>query len=53
MGMELSTEIFTKKDAGIVQIADKTKEALSLVHAQAVLVGTYAPGRENFMCLCD
>lgn len=47
MGMELPTEIFTKNDAGILQIADKTKEALNLVHAQAVLVGTYAPGREN------
>lgn len=47
MGMELPTEIFIKNDAGILQIADKTKQALNAVHAYAVLVGTYAPGREN------
>jgi len=47
MGMELPTEIFAKNDAGILQLPEKTKEALNTVHAHAVLIGTYAPGREN------
>ncbi|WAR44738.1 FlgO family outer membrane protein [Methylomonas rapida] len=47
MGMELPTEIFTKNEAGILQLPDTTKEALNNVHANALLVGTYAAGRKN------
>lgn len=47
MGMELPTEIFAKNNAGILQLSDKTKDALNAVHAHAILIGTYAPGREN------
>ena len=47
MGMELPTEIFAKNDAGILQIPDKTKEALNLLGAKAIVIGSYAPGRNN------
>lgn len=47
MGMELPTEIFTKNDTGILQIPEKTKEALNILGAKAVVVGSYAPGRNN------
>ncbi len=47
MGMELPTEIFAKNEAGILQLPEKTKEALNAVHASAVVIGTYAAGREN------
>lgn len=47
MGMELPTEIFTKSDAGILELPEKTKQALIDVHANAVVVGTYAAGRKN------
>lgn len=47
MGMELPTEIFAKNDAGILQLPEKTKEALNAVHANALVIGTYAAGRSN------
>ncbi len=47
MGMELPTEIFSKNDAGILQIPEKTKEALNLLGAKAIVIGSYAPGRNN------
>ncbi len=47
MGMELPTEIFSKNDAGILELPEKTKEALNNVHANALLIGTYAAGRKN------
>ncbi len=46
-GMELPTEIFAKNDAGILQLPEKTKEALNAVHANAVIVGSFATGRSN------
>lgn len=46
-GMELPTEIFAKNDAGILEIPEKTKEALNAVHANALVVGSFAPGRNN------
>lgn len=47
MGMELPTEIFSKNEAGILQLPEKTKEALNNVHADALVIGTYAAGRKN------
>lgn len=47
VGMELPTEIFSKNDAGILQLPEKTKEALNAAHANAVVYGTYAAGRKN------
>jgi TolB-like protein len=46
-GMELPTEMFAKNDAGILQIPEKTREALSSLGARAVVIGSYAPGRNN------
>ncbi|MBU2571562.1 FlgO family outer membrane protein [Methylotuvimicrobium sp. KM2] len=47
MGMELPTEIFVKNDTGILQLSDETKAGLAEVGAQALLVGTFAPGKKN------
>ncbi len=47
MGMELPTEIFAKNEGGILQLPDKTKEALNNVGAKAVVIGSYAPGHNN------
>lgn len=47
MGMELPTEIFSKNEAGILELPEKTKEALDNVHASALVIGTYAAGRKN------
>ncbi len=47
MGMELPTEIFTKNEAGILQLPEKTQQALNDVHAQALVIGTYAAGQKN------
>ena len=46
-GMELPTEIFAKNDAGILELPEKTKAALNDMHANALVIGTYAAGREN------
>lgn len=46
-GMELPTEIFAKNDAGILELPEKTKAALNDMHANALVIGTYASGREN------
>jgi TolB-like protein len=46
-GMDLPTEMFTKNDAGILQIPEKTREALNILGAKAVVIGSYAPGRNN------
>lgn len=47
MGMELPTEIFAKNDAGILVLPEKTKQALNDVHANALVLGTYAAGQKN------
>ncbi|WKJ90524.1 FlgO family outer membrane protein [Methylomonas montana] len=47
MGMELPTEIFAKNEAGILQLPEKTKEALNNVGAKAVVIGSFAPGHDN------
>ena len=47
MGMELPTEIFEKNEAGILELPEATKEALDAVHADALVIGTYAAGRKN------
>ena len=47
MGMELPTELFAKNDAGILQLPEKTKEALNTSGAKAVLIGSFAPGRNS------
>jgi TolB-like protein len=47
MGMELPTEIFAKNETGILQLPEKTKEALNNVGAKAVVIGSYAPGYNN------
>ncbi|WFP49361.1 FlgO family outer membrane protein [Methylomonas sp. EFPC3] len=47
MGMELPTEIFAKNEAGILELPEKTKEALNNVGAKAIVIGSYAPGRDN------
>lgn len=47
MGMELPTEIFAKSEAGILELPEKTKDALTAVHANALVIGTYAAGRKN------
>lgn len=47
MGMELPTEIFAKNEAGILELPEKTKQALNDVHANAFVYGTYAAGRKN------
>lgn len=46
-GMELPTEMFIKNDAGILQIPEKTLAALHGINAKAVLIGSYAPGRNH------
>lgn len=46
-GMELPTELFTKNDTGILQLPEKTKEALVTAGAKAVVIGSYAPGRNS------
>ncbi len=46
-GMELPTELFAKNEAGILQLPEKTKEALNILGAKAVVVGSYAPGRKH------
>ena len=47
MGMELPTEIFAKNDSGILELPEKTKEGLNNIHANALVIGTYAAGRNN------
>jgi len=47
MGMELPTEIFAKNDAGILQLPEKTKDALNNLGAKVVVIGSYAPGRNT------
>lgn len=47
MGMELPTEIFAKNEAGILELPEKTKEALNNVGAKAIVIGSYASGRDN------
>jgi hypothetical protein len=47
MGMELPTEVFAKNESGILQIPEKTKAALDAVGAKAVILGTFAPGRNS------
>lgn len=47
MGMELPTELFAKNEAGILQLPEKTKEALNASGAKAVVIGSFAPGRNN------
>jgi len=47
MGMELPTEIFAKNESGILELPEKTKEALNNVGAKAIVIGSYAPGRDN------
>lgn len=47
MGMELPTEIFVKNDSGILQLSEETKKALNDVGAQALVIGTFAPGKKN------
>lgn len=47
MGMELPTEVFAKNDAGVLRLADKTKETLNTLGAKALVVGSYAAGRDN------
>lgn len=47
MGMELPTEIFAKNEVGILQLPEKTKEALNNVGAKAVVIGSFAPGHNN------
>jgi TolB-like protein len=46
-GMELPTEMFAKNEAGILQLPEKTKDALNALGARAVVIGSYAPGRNN------
>jgi hypothetical protein len=47
MGMELPTEIFSKTEDGILELPEKTKEALNNVHAHSLVIGTYAAGRKH------
>jgi len=47
MGMELPTEMFVKNEVGILQLSEKTKEALKNVGAKVLVIGSYAPGRNN------
>ncbi len=47
MGMELPTEIFAKNEAGILSLPEKTRQALNDVHANALVLGTYAAGQKN------
>jgi len=47
MGMELPTEVFVKNEAGILQLPEKTKEALTAIGATVIVIGSYAPGRNN------
>ncbi len=47
MGMELPTQIFHKNDQGILQLPDETRDALNQLGAKALLIGTYAPGKNN------
>jgi len=47
MGMELPTEILAKNEAGILELPQPTKDALNNVHANAIVLGTYAAGRKN------
>ena len=47
MGMELPTELFVKNDAGILHLSTTVKEALDKVGAQALVIGSFAPGKLN------
>lgn len=47
MGIELPTEILVKNEAGILQLPVDTKTALQDAHADALVIGTYAAGRQN------
>lgn len=47
MGMELPTEIFVKNENGILQLSEETKTGLADVGAQALVIGTFAPGKKN------
>ncbi|MBS3952052.1 MAG: hypothetical protein KGZ88_03785 [Methylomicrobium sp.] len=47
MGMELPTEIFVKNDSGILHLSDTTKADLNKVGASALIIGVFAPGKEN------
>lgn len=46
-GMELPTEMFAKNEAGILQIPEKTRDALNNLGAKFVVIGSYAPGRNT------
>jgi len=46
-GLELPTEIFSKNEAGILQLPDPTKQALNDIHANALVFGSFAAGRHN------
>ncbi len=46
-GMELPTEIFVKNDAGILNLSEESKKALTEIDAKAIVIGSFAPGKEN------
>ena len=46
-GMELPTAIFEKNERGILILSDQTKEALNTIGASALVVGVFAPGKNN------
>ena len=46
-GIDLPTELFAKNEAGILQLPQNTKDALLLAGAKALVIGSYAPGRNN------
>ena len=46
-GIDLPTELFAKNEAGILQLPQTTKDALLLSGAKALVVGSYAPGRNH------
>lgn len=45
--IDLPTNLFIKKEDGIVQLSDKTKSALTINDAAALVVGVYAAGRNT------
>lgn len=47
MDMDLPKELFTKNEAGILRLPETAKQALSDVHADALVYGTYAVGRNH------
>ena len=46
-GMEMPTEVFVKEEDGMLQLSDTSERILKANQAAALVVGTFAPGKQT------